>query len=132
MKYNVTINDKKFEVEVEKVAEPKDLGKRSGKSVMEASVNGAKTHRDSSSPSSSFSDSKATSTEEMVQAPMPGTVLSVKVTEEQMVKKGQVLVILEAMKMENEIKAPRDAVVAKIMVSNNKQVMVGDILISLK
>lgn len=125
MKYKVTINGKKFEVEVEKIAESKDQVKRTGKNVMEASVNATKKYRDTSS-------SETTSTEETVQAPMPGTILSIKVNEGQMVKKGEVLFILEAMKMENEIMAPRDAVVAKLMVSNNAQVKSGDSLILLK
>lgn len=125
MKYNVTINGKKFEVEVEKIAESKDQAKRT-KNVMEApSVVKAEKYRNASS-------SEGTSAEETIKAPMPGTIMSIKVNEGQKVRKGEVLFILEAMKMENEIMAPRDAVVEKLMVSNNTQVKMGDILILLK
>ncbi|HBW37202.1 biotin/lipoyl-containing protein [Desulfosporosinus sp. BICA1-9] len=125
MKYNVTINGKRFEVEVERITESKDLTKRASKNVMEApSVNPEKFRNTSSS--------QGTSAGETIKAPMPGTILSIKVNEGQTVKKGEVLFILEAMKMENEIMAPRDAVVAKLMVSNHTQVKMGDSLILLK
>ena len=125
MKYNVTINGKKFEVEVEKVTESKDQAKSTGKNVMEASVNAAEKYRDASS-------SEATGAEETIQAPMPGTIMSIKVNVGQKVKKGETLFILEAMKMENEIMSPRDAVVTKLMVSSGTPVKTGDILILLK
>jgi biotin carboxyl carrier protein len=51
-----------------------------------------------------------------LKAPMPGLVVSVSVEEEQEVKKGDVLLILESMKMQNELKAPRDGVVKRIYV----------------
>lgn len=53
---------------------------------------------------------------EKVKSPMPGTILSVNVQQGSSVKKGQVLMILEAMKMENEIISPRDGVVASVHV----------------
>ena len=68
---------------------------------------------------------------EAVKSPMPGTILDVKVAAGQSVKKGTVLVILEAMKMENEILAPRDAVVAAIPVSKGSTVNAGDTIITL-
>ena len=69
---------------------------------------------------------------EKVTAPMPGTVLAVKVSVGQSVKKGETVVLLEAMKMENEIPAPRDGVVASIAVNKGASVQSGDLLISLK
>ena len=69
---------------------------------------------------------------EKVTAPMPGTVLAVKVSVGQSVKKGETVVLLEAMKMENEIPAPRDGVVASIAVNKGASVRSGDLLISLK
>jgi biotin carboxyl carrier protein len=63
---------------------------------------------------------------------MPGTVLDVKVKEGDSVKYGDVLVILEAMKMENEIFAPADGVVASVNVSAGAAVNAGDVLVSLK
>ena len=62
---------------------------------------------------------------------MPGTILDVKVSNGQAVKKGDVLCILEAMKMENEIKAPRDGVVVSVNVSKGQSVASGDVLLSL-
>ncbi|MBD3949353.1 biotin/lipoyl-binding protein [Tuanshanicoccus lijuaniae] len=57
-----------------------------------------------------------------VKAPMGGVIMSVKVKENQSVKAGDTLFILEAMKMENEIKAPQDGVVKSILVSESQQV----------
>ena len=62
---------------------------------------------------------------ETVTAPMPGTILDVKVTEGQAVKSGDVLVILEAMKMENEILAPCDGTVKGLAVTKGASVDSG-------
>ena len=62
---------------------------------------------------------------EQVDAPLPGTILSVDVTPGQSVRRGQVLLILEAMKMENEIVAPCDGVVSEILVSKGTSVASG-------
>ena len=62
---------------------------------------------------------------------MPGTINAVKVSAGQAVKKGDVLVILEAMKMENEIMAPCDGTVASVNVSQGATVNTGDLLVSL-
>jgi biotin carboxyl carrier protein len=62
---------------------------------------------------------------------MPGNINDVKVAAGQNVKKGDVLVILEAMKMENEIMAPRDGVVASVNVTKGATVNTGDLLLSL-
>lgn len=66
-----------------------------------------------------------------VSAPMPGTILDIKVNPGDAVKKGAVLMILEAMKMENEIVAPQDGTVASINTSKGASVNSGDLLISL-
>lgn len=57
-----------------------------------------------------------------VKAPMPGLVLSLKVAEQQAVKKGDAILILEAMKMENVIKSPIDGVIKQIVVSEKQAV----------
>ena len=69
---------------------------------------------------------------EPVLAPMPGTILSIAVTAGQTVKKGDVLCVLEAMKMENEIFSPRDAVVSAVTCARGETVDAGKSLVVLK
>ena len=115
MKYIVTINGKKFEVEVERV---------SNGNVQNVTAVSEKV--------SSEEVSKAVTGGVKVSAPMPGKILSVNIQEGQKVKKGDVLFVLEAMKMENEIMAPEDGMVEKVLVSKGTQVASGDILAILK
>lgn len=68
---------------------------------------------------------------EPVPAPMPGAILDIKVRPGDAVKSGQVLLILEAMKMENEILAPRDGQVKDILVSKGANVATADVLLTL-
>ncbi len=67
-----------------------------------------------------------------VNAPMPGTILDIKVSVGQSVKKGDVICVLEAMKMENDIPAPCDGVVASINVQKGASVAANDVLATLK
>ena len=69
---------------------------------------------------------------ELISSPMPGTIVSVNVTPGQAVKKGDVLLVLEAMKMENEIMAPHDAAVAAVHVNKGDSVDSGTPLVSLQ
>ena len=66
-----------------------------------------------------------------VDAPMPGNILDVKVSNGTAVKAGQVLVILEAMKMENEIVAPQDGTVTSINVNKGDTVEAGQTIVTL-
>lgn len=66
-----------------------------------------------------------------VDAPMPGNILDIKVSNGAAVKAGQVLVILEAMKMENEIVAPQDGTVASINVNKGDTVEAGQTIVTL-
>ena len=66
-----------------------------------------------------------------VTSPMPGTILAVKVSAGQQVKKGDVICVLEAMKMENDIPAPQDGVLASLNVQKGASVNAGDVLASL-
>ena len=66
-----------------------------------------------------------------VAAPMPGKILAIKANNGQAVKKGEVIMILEAMKMENEIVATQDGTVASINVAVNAAVEAGDVLATL-
>lgn len=68
---------------------------------------------------------------ESINAPMPGLVLKIMVSEGQALKKGDPVLILEAMKMENVFKAPEDAVVKAIKVAEGKAVEKGAVLIEL-
>ena len=66
-----------------------------------------------------------------VKAPMPGNILDVKVAAGASVKAGDVLVMLEAMKMENESVAPQDGTVASVNVHKGDTVNSGDVLVSM-
>ncbi|MDO4553930.1 MAG: biotin/lipoyl-containing protein [Lachnospiraceae bacterium] len=66
-----------------------------------------------------------------ITSPMPGKILAVKAAAGAAVKKGDVLIVLEAMKMENEIVAPQDGVVASVDTSEGASVEAGDVLASM-
>ena len=76
-------------------------------------------------------DAKARNKAEAVKAPMPGMVLRILVEPGQAIKKGDGLIILEAMKMENILKAGADAVVKAIKVTEKTAVEKGTVLIEL-
>ncbi|MCK5372232.1 MAG: biotin/lipoyl-binding protein, partial [Cyclobacteriaceae bacterium] len=67
-----------------------------------------------------------------VEAPLPGTIFKIIAKEGDDVKKGQTILILEAMKMENNILAEKDGVVNKILVSEGDSVLQGDILVEIE
>lgn len=67
-----------------------------------------------------------------VVSPMPGSIVKVNVKEGDKIKKGQVLLVLEAMKMENELKAAQDCIVGKILAEEKKPVDKGQILLKLE
>jgi len=66
-----------------------------------------------------------------VLAPMPGTIIKVAVSAGDTVSKGQTILVLEAMKMENDIMAPKDGTIEEVKVSEGTSVNAGDILIAL-
>jgi len=66
-----------------------------------------------------------------ISSPMPGKVVALKVSPGDKVRKGDVLLIIEAMKMENEIRAPRDGVVKEVFVSEGSSVSTGQPLLTL-
>ncbi len=67
-----------------------------------------------------------------VEAPLPGTIFKIIAKEGDDVKKGQAILILEAMKMENNILAEKDGVINKILVSEGDSVLQGDILVEIE
>ncbi len=69
---------------------------------------------------------------EVIKAPMPGKIMDVLVREGSTVLRGEPLVILEAMKMQNEIQSPVNGKVAKVMAKANSNVMKDDILVEIK
>ena len=127
MKYVVTLNDTQYEVEVEK-------GQATVLST--APVAAAPVAVPVAAPAIAPTPTPepapvAIGSGEPVTAPMPGTILNIPVTNGAAVKAGDILLILEAMKMENEIVAPRDGVISQIAVNKGATVNTGDVLIML-
>jgi glutaconyl-CoA/methylmalonyl-CoA decarboxylase subunit gamma len=115
-KYLVKVNGNQYEVEVEEV------GGAAPATAPAATAAAPAAPRAAAAPAGAA----------VVQAPMPGTILKVNVGVGDTVKKGQVLIILEAMKMENEIVAPGDGKVASVNVSKGSSVNAGDVLVSME
>lgn len=124
MKYKVTLNNKVFEVEVE---EGKAVILSKGTAEAAAPV-AAPAPAPVSAP---VAPAAPAGSGEAITSPLPGTVLDVKVQNGQSVKSGDVLVVVEAMKMENEIMAPRDGVVSSVATSKGAAVESGTPLVYL-
>ena len=130
MKYKVTLNGRTYEVEV-----------NNGQAVLldeyEAVV-AAPAAPAAAAPAAPAAPAAApaaaaapvvTGAGEKVNAPMPGTILKVNVSQGQAVKEGDVLCVLEAMKMENEIMAPKAGTVTQVVVAKGSSVNTGDALV---
>ncbi len=121
-KFNITVNGTAYEVEVEEV----------GAGTVSAPVQTAAPVQ--AAPKAAAPVAKKAAAVQggvQVKAPMPGTILSTKAVSGAQVKKGDVLVVLEAMKMENEIVAPQDGTVAQVVVQKGATVNSGDVLVVL-
>lgn len=118
MKYIVTLNGKNYEVIVDE-CEARVVSVSDAAAVAPAPVPAAPT------PAAAPSAASAASSD-AVCCPMPGTVYSIKKRVGDTVKKGEPVVVLEAMKMENDIPAAADGVVKAIYVSEGQSVSTGD------
>ena len=108
-KYRVNVNGSLYEIEIEEMSAP---------ATMSAAAPAAKAAPVAAAPAGG----------QKVEAPMPGTILDIKVQAGQSVKQGDVLVILEAMKMENEIMAPCDGKVTGVNVRKGDSVETAALL----
>lgn len=125
MKYVVTLNGKKYEVEVER-------GQATAVYAGEAApVQAAPTPKAPATPAAAPAAAAPAGKGEVVAAPMPGTILDIRCQAGQAIKAGEILFILEAMKMENEICAPRDGTVTAVCVSKASPVETGMTLCTL-
>ncbi len=131
-KFNVTVNGKAYAVEVEEVGA--NQGAFTYQSVQQP-VQVEKEPTSQVEPAPQAAPVKKVQSDsiegETISAPMPGTILDVKVSEGQSVKSGDILFILEAMKMENEIVSPKDGVINKIYISKSATVSTGDSLVTI-
>ena len=154
-KYNITVNGTTYEVEVEEVkdtaaaspapavqpaaaraAAPVQETKAAPAAPQAAAASGAAVPAGSSAPSAAASAPAGSAAVHEggtgVKAPVPGTVLDIRVEPGQQVAQGEILVILEAMKMENEIAAPAAGKVAAVQAVKGTSVNAGDILVTLE
>ena len=121
MKYKVTLNNRTYEVEVE-----------AGQAMLVdeyeayAPAPAAAPAPIAAAPAAaSVSAAPALAAREVVKSPMPGNILKINITVGQKVNEGDTLLVLEAMKMENEIAAPKAGTVAQIIVSKGAVVETG-------
>ena len=109
-----TLNGKQYEVELERVEEYSPIP-RAGQEM----------------PAAAPAPAPAAAGSTNVESPMPGKILDVKVAAGQGVSFGQVVITMEAMKMETEIVAPKDGTVASVLVKSGDTVETGDVLLTL-
>lgn len=129
MKYKITLNNRVYEVEVE---EGKAMLLSEYEAVAPAApapVAAAAPAAAPAAPAAPAAAPAVTGAGEAVCAPMPGTIVKVNVTAGQAVKAGDVLCVLEAMKMENDITAPKDGTVTQVVTAKGASVNTGDALI---
>jgi glutaconyl-CoA decarboxylase len=129
-KFRITLNGVTHEVEVEKVGSASGTtapaAKKESHPTTAAPVAAPAAPKVAAPPKASVPAGATT-----INAPMPGKILSVNATVGQTVKRGEVLLILEAMKMANEIMAPADGKVGDILVNAGQTVSTGEALIVL-
>lgn len=133
MKYKVTLNGRTYEVEVEAgkamLLDEYEAIAPTAAPVAAPAAAPAPVAAPAAAPAPAAAAAPVAG--EAVTAPMPGNILKVNVTEGQAVKEGDVLVVLEAMKMENEILAPKACTVKQVLVSKGATVDTGATLVVL-
>ena len=125
-KFNITVNGTAYEVEVEEV---RAGGAAAPRAAAPAPAPAAAPAAPAAAPAAPAKAAGAG--EQSVDAPMPGKIIEVKVSVGQAVKAGDTLLILEAMKMQNEIAAPADGTVKAVNVSAGQSVKVRESLVIL-
>ena len=129
MKYVVTLNGKKHDVEVnESEAVITSVSNAAPAAAPVAPVAAAPAPAASTAPSAPAAVVGTAVSGTQITSPMPGTILKLNVAEGQAVKAGDVVLILEAMKMENEIVAPCDGTIKQLLVSKGSTVDTDQIL----
>lgn len=129
MKYVVTLNGKKYDVEVnESEAVITSVSNAAPAAAPVAPVAAAPAPTASTAPSAPAAVVGTAVSGTQITSPMPGTILKLNVAEGQAVKAGDIVLILEAMKMENEIVAPCDGTIKQLLVSKGSTVDTDQIL----
>lgn len=128
MKYKITLQGRTYEIEVER-GEAMLLDEYEAKSPVPAAAPAAAPVAPAAAPAAPAPAAGPVAAGTKVDSPLPGNILDIKVSAGQAVKEGDVLVIIEAMKMENEVAAPCDGVVKQIVTSKGAVVATGDTLL---
>lgn len=121
-KFNITVNGQTYEVEVEEAGGAVQSAPAAAPVAPTVSAAAPAPAPKPAAPAAPANGVK-------VEAPMPGTILTVNVKAGQAVKSGDQLMVLEAMKMENEILSPQDGTIASVQVSQGSTVQTGDLLV---
>ena len=126
MKYKVTLNNRVFEVEVEQgEAMLLDEYELTAPAAPAAAAPAAAPAAPAAAPAAPAAPTAGLAAGEVIKSPMPGNVLKLLVSQGQQVKEGDVLLILEAMKMENEVVSTKTGTVAQIVVTQGAVVETG-------
>ena len=126
-KYNITVNGTTYEVLVEEAGA---VASAPSPAIAPAAPTAAPAPAPAA-PKAQAPAVSGTAGANKVTAPMPGTILDVKVSVGQSVKKGDTICVLEAMKMENDIPAPCDGVIASVAVQKGSSVNANDVIATL-
>ena len=127
--YNIKINGKQYSVEVEEVSSS-GVAVSSPVQTAEPAPVVQPSSQPASQPASEPVKAPVAAGANAVKAPVPGTILKVNCKAGDTIKKGDVLCVLEAMKMENDIKASEDGTVSAVHVTQGASVNTGDALVS--